>query len=166
MVEFFPETTEGKIEWLRDNIPASEWQTKSGAQIQRELKAVGFELRTQDFYRAQREALSMVAHQQQIQLLRPESKVPENWITNTRVRDMSSNYSYQFEVQGTSTIDGTPMTQYLSISTNERLSIEQLDEAIMELCDELEDKYEFAADSASLFRVYGRPDRASSLLSA
>jgi hypothetical protein len=165
MVNFYPESVEGKIQWLRDNIRQEDWQTKTGAEIQRELSDIGFKLRTDYFYQARREALNMITHQEQIQNLRPDSKVPESWVTSMKDIGKGYNYVYQFSVKGINPTDQSEETRYLSFVSDDRLTIQDVQDQILALLQGLEAEYNFKAYAADLFRVYGRSDRSIRLTS-
>jgi hypothetical protein len=135
------------------------WQERSGADILRELRASGWQIRTETFYNIRLEALGQVKHQEQIYGLRPSSLIPEAWVTENPHWELGQDYLYQLEVLGES-IEGEQLEiRYYSLYAKARLTKEELTGQILNLIAEHAKEYDFNVFDAEVVRVLGRPER-------
>lgn len=166
--ELYPwgETQNEKIDWLKQSVPKDVWQSQSGASILRDLNEQGFQLRTSVFYDTRREVLNIQRYEEQIKQLRTDSYVPSRWFDERDLTGSQRNFLYQVEIKGWSAslsdderTEANLETRYLTIASDEELSIGETEGAVLGFLDDLDREYDFDFQSANVFRVLAKRDR-------
>jgi hypothetical protein len=145
--------------FLRLYVDRETWQELSGREILRQIRALGFKIGNERFGEVRREALEITRHQEQIQTLRPESLIPEAWVTEFADFDLRENYLYQMRVEGHDIVTGEPATRYMSLYDYGRLSIAEVGDIVVGESGRFVDTSDFIVENAVIERVLGRPDR-------
>ena len=84
--------------WLRTNFPRWMWETYSGAEILRALRAAGKGIRTQDFYAIRRQVLATPVHEEDLQSLPDDVLIPRRWFREDHGLSLSTAAHYRFRV--------------------------------------------------------------------
>lgn len=150
-------TAEGRRNYIANSVSLDDWRTRSGAAIFNDLQAGGLGIREQDFYAIRREVLDLYRYQEQIEALKPTTRVPRAWMSDKHRMDMKNDYQYRFRVEGLDPETGDEVEAFYSISTGQELTKQNAEDAIMSMLIGEEDFYEIVVKNATLYQALHMP---------
>jgi len=136
------------------SISHATWETESGASILRTLKEAGLGIREQDFYKIRRDILGLKRFEEQVQRLRPDTRVPVAWIDEVPGWELKGNFLYQARVTGIDPTTGETITRFFATSSDQELFKETAESAILNSLLGEEEFYNISPESVELFHVY------------
>ena len=139
---------------ITTSIAHSTWETESGASILRTLKDAGLGIREKDFYAIRREILGLKRYEEQVQRLRPDTRVPVSWIDEVPGWELKGNFLYQARVTGRDPVTGETITRYFATSTDQELFKETAENAVYDSLVGEEEFYNIVPEIVELFHVY------------
>lgn len=139
--------------YLRAQIAETEYLRTSGTKLLEELRDLGLEVRTQDFFTYRREALGLRKYQEQIEGLKPETRVPRAWINDEHGWDIKKDFLYRVEVVGLDINTGEPTEAFYSIGTNKEFPVGDVEASLIALLVGEEDFYEILVQDAHVYQA-------------
>ena len=138
------------------SISHTSWETLSGASILKTLRDEGLGIREKDFYSIRREILGLKRFEEQVQRLRPDTRVPVSWIDEAPGWELKGNFLYQARVTGRDPITGEQITRFFATSSDQELFKETAQSAIANSLIGEEEFYYIEVMDVELFHVYHR----------
>lgn len=129
----------------------------SGADMLRQLRGLGIEIRTQDFYDIRRDVLGLTKYQEQIERLNPERPVPRAWIAQEHGWELSQDFHYRFRVTGSDPNTGEEIESFFAISSDTELTKEQAQNTMTSMLLGEEEFYGISPDEVEMYSALARP---------
>ena len=104
--------------YLRAQVGETQYLAQSGTSLLKELRGLGLEVRTQDFFDIRRDVLGITKYSEQIMNLRPETRVPASWINDTHGWDIKADFVYRIQVTGLDPNTGAEIARFFSLRSN------------------------------------------------
>lgn len=150
-------TAEGRRAYIANSVGIERFRAESGASIYKDLQASGLGIREQDFYAIRRDVLDLYRYQEQIEGLKPTTRVPRAWMGDTHRLKLSNDLQYRFRVEGTNPETGEDVEGFFSVSTSQELTKELAEDAIMGMIVGEDEAYEITISGATLYQVFHKP---------
>lgn len=143
--------------FIRNSIPHELWSTQSGASVLRDLRDAGVAIRTQTFYNIRRQVLGLTKYEEQIASLRPERRTPLAWYVEDHGLNLSEKFYYRSRITGLDPDTGEAVTKYISITTNNELTKQQVEDSVSSLIAGEEDYYGVTEYSVEYYQALAKP---------
>lgn len=150
-------TAEGRRNYIANSVSLDDWRTRSGASIYKDLQTGGLGIREQDFYAIRRDVLDLYRYQEAIEGLKPQTRVPRAWMSDKHRMQLSNDYQYRFRVEGLDPETGDEIESFYSVSSEQELTKQNAEDAIMSMLIGEEEYYEIVVKNATLYQALHMP---------